>query len=295
MRSLHSLVLLALVACAHAADPVRHDVLADGHPLALWEKSPESPRATVLLVHGRTWSALPNFDLQVPGTKRSVMEGFVAAGYATYALDLRGYGSSARDASGWLTPERAAEDVRLTLAWIRRAHPTVKVLPALVGYSRGSSVALLVAQAHPEAISSLVLYGFPAVSAPAQPPSPEPRREATTASAAASDFITPGAAPQAVIDAYVRRALQSDPIRSDWRNEEQFAFDATRVHVPTLLIYGANDPRYGSEQLSTFFRNLGTPDRALVLLPKSDHAAHVEDSQSAWLHAILAFIGQPRG
>jgi alpha-beta hydrolase superfamily lysophospholipase len=295
MRAVLSLLLLALAACAHAAAPLRHEVLADGHPLALWEKRPESPRAAVLLVHGRTWSALPNFDLQVPGMNRSVMEGFAAAGYAAYALDLRGYGASARDATGWLTPERAAQDVRIALAWIRKANPGFEAAPALVGYSRGSSVALLLAQAHPEAISSLVLYGFPIVPAPAQPPSPEPRREATTASAAASDFITPGAVPQAVIDAYVRQALQSDPVRSDWRNEEQFAFDPARVRVPTLLIYGANDPRYGSEQLGTFFRNLATPDRALVVLPAADHAAHVENAQPAWLHAILAFIAQPRG
>ena len=31
-------------------------------------------------------------------------------GYTAYAVDQRGYGSTPRDASGWLTPDRAAAE-----------------------------------------------------------------------------------------------------------------------------------------------------------------------------------------
>ena len=68
------------------AELQRHTVEADGHPIAVWEKSPENPEGTIVLVHGRTWSSLPDFDLQVPGEDLSLMDGLVAEGFATYAV-----------------------------------------------------------------------------------------------------------------------------------------------------------------------------------------------------------------
>ena len=59
------LVFIAAPAIAAEAQLQRHTVMADGHPVALWEKSPPGATESVLLVHGRTWSALPDFDLQV--------------------------------------------------------------------------------------------------------------------------------------------------------------------------------------------------------------------------------------
>ena len=91
--------------------PVRHDVVVDGHHLAVWEKRPAQARAAILLLHGRTWSSLPNFDLQVSGEQRSFMDALVEAGFDVFALDMRGYGATPRDATGWLTPNRAMADV----------------------------------------------------------------------------------------------------------------------------------------------------------------------------------------
>ena len=104
------LLVLALPSLAFGVERERHNVVVDGHALAVWSKLPEHPHAVMLLVHGRTWSARPDFDLQVPGETLSLMDGLVAMNIATYAVDLRGYGESARDGSGWLTPGRAAAD-----------------------------------------------------------------------------------------------------------------------------------------------------------------------------------------
>lgn len=266
--------------------------MSDGFAITVWEKSARQPRAAILLVHGRTWSALPNFDLRVD-QDRSVMDHLAAMGYAAYAIDQRGYGATPRDGSGWLTPQRAADDLVTVLRWIaeRRALPQ---RPALLGYSRGAHVSLFAAQQHPEAMSSLVLFALPPVRAiaPATPPL-EPPRRATTRAAAAEDFITPGAAPRPVIEAYVAQAVAADPVRVDWRDEHTFVFDPSRVTVPTLLLYGANDPLLDAAKL-TFFHELATRDRAFVVLPDSDHAAHVEDSQAAWLRAVDAFVMSPR-
>src|SRR4051812_40321028 len=134
------------------APRTHHTLRVDAHPIAVWEKRPAHPRRSVLLVHGRTWSALPDFDLQVPGEHLSVMDALAARGYDVYAIDLRGYGATPRDRSGWLTPSRAAADVDAVLTWVQHRSP-MKDRPALIGWSRGSMVAQLVAQKHPAAIS----------------------------------------------------------------------------------------------------------------------------------------------
>jgi pimeloyl-ACP methyl ester carboxylesterase len=221
------------------------------------------------------------------------MDALSAEGYAVYAVDLRGYGATPRDASGWLSPQRAADDVASVLAWINRQWPAL-ARPTLLGYSRGAHVSLLLAQQHPELISSLVLFALPRVSAvPATVPPAEPPRRPTTREAAAEDFITHDAAPRAVIDAYVEQAVAANPVRSDWRDEHQFAFDPSRVSTPTLLLYGANDPLL-TPDVAMFFGSLAARDRSFIVLPASDHAAHVENSQAAWLHAIDAFVTAPR-
>lgn len=64
--------------------------------------------------------------------------------------------------------------------------------------------------------------------------------------------------------------------------------------MPTLVIHGAADPRTTPEKDMKLVSRLGTGDRTLVILPASDHAAHVEDVQPAWVDAIVAFIERPR-
>lgn len=274
--------------------PDRIALIVDGHELALWTRSAKAPRATLLLVHGRTWSSLPNFDLRPTGEDRSVIDAFVRRGYAVYALDQRGYGATARDATGWLTPARAVADVRAALDHIAARHPRIAQRPALLGYSRGAQVAVMLAQSDARAASALVLFGFPPGVRNTTSPSVEtPPRAPTTAAAAAEDFITPGAASRAVIDAYVAAAIASDPVRVDWRDESGFVFDPAKISTPTLMIYGVNDP-FRNPASVAFFDALAARDRAYVVLPDSDHAAHVENSARAWTHAIDGFLQTPR-
>lgn len=264
--------LALLIASAAPAktdrSPQRLEVVVDGHPVSVWVKRPSKPRGAILLVHGRTWSALPNFDLQVEGGNRSIMDALAERGYATYAIDNRGYGATPRDQTGWLTPSLAARDISFVLRWISARED--RKPPVLVGYSRGSLMSLLTAQLDPEAMSKLVLYALVRHMDEKTPPAEvsEPPRQRTTAEMAASDFVTPGAAPQAVIDAYVRQALASDPIRVDWRDEQEWnALDPSEVRAPTLILQGALDPRASRAKDMKVFSRLGTLDRSLVVLP----------------------------
>src|ERR1035437_3882466 len=285
----------ASVALAQAA-LVKHTVTADGQPLALWEKRASHPKGTILLLHGRTWSSLPDFDLQVPGEHHSLMDALVARGYAVYALDLRGYGATPRDASGWDTPDRSAEDLSVALAWVAK-NSKVAGKPALLGWSNGSTVSLLCALRHPGQISALVLTGYwkhPDSMIVTLPDTAKPAREKTTAEAAASDFIAPGAMSKRALDAYVAAALKADPVRTDWRHLEQWnAIDPGKVTVPTLLIQGELDPIAPTATQSAFFSRLGTADREWIVMAGGDHASLIENMQPAFVAAVVDFLERP--
>jgi len=289
-----ALVLLHCTFAAAAARPLSaHHVIVDGIPVAVWEKSPASPRRVVLLIHGRTWSARTDFDLQVPGEQLSLMDGLVAGDIAAYAVDLRGYGDTPRDPSGWLTPARAAADVIEVLDWIGRRHPDLPK-PHLFGWSYGAMVAQLAAQQQPDKMSGLILFGYPVRPGIAvNPPNAGDAAPAVgnTAAAAAEDFITPGSISQKAIDAFVASALEHDPIRADWRGLPQWlGLQAAHITVPTLLMDAEHDPVSDDEVLLRLFRELGTSDKAWVVIPNSDHAAFLENPRDYFLKMMTAFI-----
>ena len=292
---LSSLLLLTIASAQPAVrQPLRHDVVVDGHRLAVWEKRPAQPRAAILLVHGRTWSSLPNFDLQVPGERRSMMDALVDVGLDVYAVDLRGYGGTPRDSTGWLTPDRAVADVRAVVDWIRVSAGAARRPLYLLGLSRGSLIAAYFAQQSPEKVAGLVLLGFgldvDARIAASDSPSTAPRRR-NTADAAAADFITADAVSRATVDAFVRAALRADPIYVDWRDEHQFnGFAASKLFVPTLLVHGELDPSAPVLLEGKLFTRLATSDKAWIVLPGADHAAHLEKSQMDLVRAIAWFI-----
>ncbi|MGD9598298.1 MAG: alpha/beta hydrolase [Steroidobacteraceae bacterium] len=277
--------------------PARHTVTVEGHPIAVWSRVPARAEHAILLVHGRTWSTLPDFDLQPPGERRSVMQALEAAHYAVYGVDLRGYGDTPRNADGWSLPNQSADDVAQVLDWIHRQHPRLRK-PALFGWSMGSMVAQLTAQRHPQAMSDLVLYGYPHdPGAPfVVPPIPgAPAREATTRERALSDFISPQVTSPAVIEAFVSAALAHDPVRADWKQLEDYAaLDGARVLAPTLVIQGERDPLAPVAAQARLFVSLANPDRQWVILAGGDHAAMIEDTHDAFIAAIRAFIERPR-
>ena len=298
LRSLLLLIVVVSPAAAWAAVGTLQQFTVkadDSLPLSLWAREIPKPRGVIVLVHGRTWSALPDFDLDVPGEHRSVMQLLNEKGYSAFALDLRGYGKSPRDATGWLTPERATRDVVAALEWL--AHDKKVVKPTLLGWSQGSLVSQLTAQRYPNLISNLILYGYPRNAAsPAPPPSApaSPLREVNTRERAASDFITPQAISPKIIDAYVAAALRADPVRVDWRDQEKYdELNPAKIVTPTLLIHGEHDPYAPIDAQAALFTKLGTADRQWVVLAGADHAALIENSAPAFIAAVVAFVSRP--
>lgn len=275
------------------ADLIQHTVLSDGHPIALWEKSNPAATASILLVHGRTWSAIPDFDLQVEGEELSLMDGLVEEGYSVFAIDLRGYGETPRDSTGWQTPNKGANDVAAALSWIME-HRETKVKPHLFGWSMGSTISHLAAQRNPELISSLTLFGYWYDSDqvfPEETGNPVPARTATTAEAAASDFIIPGSISQKAIDAYVKSSLASDPIRVDLNHYDQFnELDPAKITVPTLILQGELDPIGPTPIQTKIFERLGTAHKQWSVIKGGDHAAFMETPRPYFIFALVNFL-----
>lgn len=271
----------------------------DGHELRLWrlpaaERGPE-PRAVIVLLHGRTWSALPDFDLRV-GEDRSLslMQRLHDAGYVSYALDLRGYGGTSRDASGWLEPDRAAEDLAAALAFVREREGRAA---DLVGWSYGALIGQLCVQRHPELARTLTLYGYPRdpdARTPVSTSKGEPARKPNDEASAKSDFITPHTITDEAIAAYVAAALAADPVKVDWRAIHQFdALDSAKLEIPTLVLHGVHDPIAEPLWQAKLFTRLEQPDKQWVVIPNADHAAHLEQPER-FVAALLAFVERAR-
>ncbi len=294
-------VFLCLTSCSqvpketfeYKTELTKHTVLSDGHPIALWEKSDPNAKESILLVHGRTWSAVPDFDLQVEGEDLSLMDGLVAEGYAVYAIDLRGYGETPRDSSGWQTPNKGAKDVATILAWITEQKQWSST-PHLFGWSMGSTISHLAAQQVPELISSLTLFGYWKDSDQTfDPDAPDliPTRTINTAEAAASDFLIPGSISQNAIDAYVELALKYDPVRVDMNNMDEFnALDPSKVNVPTLILQGEHDPIGPTAIQTKLFERLGTAYKQWTVIEGGDHAAFMETPRPYFIHALVNFL-----
>jgi pimeloyl-ACP methyl ester carboxylesterase len=266
----------------------------DGHPLRIWRIAAQgASRGVVVLLHGRTWSGLPDFDLRVADDRSlSLMHALRERGYVTYALDLRGYGGTERDATGWLEPDRAAEDLAAALAFVREREG---VAPDLLGWSFGALVGQLCVQNHPDAARSLILYGYPRdpdARTPVQTSKGEPPRKPNDAAAAASDFITRGTISDEAIAAYVKASLAADPIKVDWRAIHQFdALDSAKITIPTLVIHGVDDPIAQPLWQAKLFTRLEQPDKQWVVIPRADHAAHLEQP-ARFITAVVGFIEQ---
>jgi pimeloyl-ACP methyl ester carboxylesterase len=275
----------------------RLTVTVGDHPFRVWARRPPEPRGVIVLLHGRSWSGRPNYDFQWGGQNRNVLIALAAAGYAAYAPDLRGYGETPRDATGWDTPDQASRDVAGVIRWVTAQHPGLAP-PVLFGWSWGARIAALFASGiSAEPVSGLVLYGFTydpdAAMPPDVPASTTPSRAPNTRANAVSDFITVGSIPSDEIEAYADGVLAADPIRADWRAlDELLKIQPSAIRVPTMIIHGERDPGIKPPVVARFFTQLGASSRQWIVLGGGDHAAFLEDSHGAFIAALVSFLGQ---
>jgi len=291
-----SLLVLILMPSSQvvATTLTKEVVLSEGHSMTVWHKrnlKNNAYQGVILLLHGRTWSALPDFDLQLKGEQLSVMDHLVDLGFDVWALDARGYGGTPRDATGWNNPDKAANDVANVIKWLTKK---TAQKPVLFGWSYGSMTAQLMVQKYPELTKAVILFGYPIdpekvivkTLSPAQP-----LKEKNTAKNAASDFIVADSISEQAIAAYVTASLAADPIRADWNFTEQWnQLSADKVKVPLLLIQGEHDPLANTASHARFFSKLPNANKQWVVLAGGDHAALLETPKFKLVESVSNFV-----
>lgn len=299
----------------------------DDHPLAVYGIESKDPvqykdnpsLRPILLLHGRTWSSVPVYHLmggpehRARGDEsRSLMEALLEQGLVPYCMDFRGFGGTAKDDTGFVEPLRCVRDTESVLEWIAERHgfdPEImdgenKVeFPALLGWSQGALVAQLTAQLKRTMLSKLILYGSiydPLHRYPRDPlyvnmnPDQQkvPEQRLNTFDDAIEDFTIEGTIPPEPACHFGTAALVSDPVKASWRHLYQFNnCDPARIHVPTLVVAGDQDPYAPLHIQQELFCNLGRgSDRTWSILADCDHAVHLLDGRHRLTAIIVSFI-----
>ena len=279
----------------------------DGLKLHLRARGDDPIRSPVLFVHGATLGSRL-YDVPHPGA--SWIAATADAGFAAYALDIRGYGKSRHVAleTGRIPLVRAQDairDIDDSVNWICQRHGTERV--QLVGGSWGSiTTGLFASTIGAEKVSGLILYA-PIYAAP--------NREWLTMlsdSACPEKLSSKFEAIRSITEEEIRTRWDKEiPAGATWRNEETFQalmqssfsddpeacrsdppafrapngtladlweafngrplYDPNAIKIPVLLIRGGSDPTSTRQDALDLFDNIGSEQRDYIEIANGTH------------------------
>jgi len=269
-------------------------------------------RMPVLFVHGATYASRL-YDVPAPGA--SWVRATAEAGFAAYALDIRGYGKShvpglANMAQPFARGQDAVRDIADATDWLRARHGTDQI--ALIGGSWGSiTTAMFAAGRGAGRVSALVLYA-PIFAAPnpgwldflSDPQDRSRFNPAFTGARPVGEASTrarwdaeipegAGWRDEAVFQALVQSSQADDPDAA-LRTPPAFLapngtlcdlweafnarplYDPAAIHCPTLLIRGGADTTATRADALNLMDHLGTPHKRYAELAGGAHFASAE-------------------
>jgi len=278
--------------------------------LFLWEKfarTPEGKRGTILFVHGSSMASQPTFDLQVPGrTDSSVMDWFARQGFATWCVDMEGYGRSDKNRPINSDIANGADDLAAASDYIAKTRGAGPLL--VYGISSGALRAALFAQRHPERVKRLALDAF-VWTGEGSPTLAERRKKLP-------DFLAknrrpidrafvhsifnrdhPGTAEPKVVEAFADAILALDDSMPTGTYVDMCSklpvVDPARIAVPTIVMRGEYDGIAGLDDLVRFFVKLPNPDKQFAVMPGIAHASFQQKNYALVYHILLGFFTQP--
>lgn len=260
-------------------------------------------RLPVVLVHGSSNSALPTFDLTVPGHRDySFMDWLALRGWDVWAMDHEGYGRST------VTPGNSdiatgVEDLKATARVI--AAETGMSEFNLYGLSSGSLRVAAFAQGAPEHAARIVLDAF--VWTGEGSPTLEKRKagvaqfRASNRRAIDIDYLVgiflrdgPGTTDPAVAEACARaQLLYDDSVPTgtylDMTTKLPLV-DPDRIAAPTFMVRGEHDSLATMDDLLAFFNRLPTNDKRFAVLPHLAHIATLGKARHVLWNAVDEFF-----
>lgn len=281
--------------------------------LALYRKrvsapDPAQPKLPVLfLVHGSSVSALPSFDLTVPGAgEYSLMNVFAGYGFDVWTMDFEGYGKST------VTPGNS--DIASGVADLRAAMPVVERETGLskyhfMGESSGAIRAGAFAVAEPDRVDRLVLEAFTYTGKGS--PTLAKRGEQT------EFYRTHNRRPRGpdmIRSIFTRdKAGTSDPrvaealVAAEMPNGDSVPtgtyldmtanlplVDPAKLRSPVLMVRGQYDGISTEEDLLDFFARLQVPDKQYAVIPGAAHSVTLSLARTGLWHVMLSFLTMPK-
>jgi len=264
----------------HGADATSAS-MADAHsaPCLSWIDPQAAPRAALLCIHGLGLSSEAYTNLGRTISKRGV---------ATYAIDVRGFGSWMQlKGNDPIDFNASLADIKATLMAIRQAHPGIPVF--ILGESMGGAIALRACSLYPELIDGLI----------SSVPAGSRFQQKKTDLEVALRFLTGRHKEFNMGDQIVAQASGGNAIlQSDWESnsldrmnfsaEQLLQFqkfmnenhDAAKVIkvTPVLMLQGSEDTLVKPEGTWELFNTLPTKKKTFVELP-SEHLV-LEEGQA---------------
>lgn len=277
--------------------------------LFLFEKfvdSPHEKRGTVLFVHGSSMASQPTFDLQVPGRPHSsVMDWFAQRGFATWCIDMEGYGRSDKKQDINCDISNGADDLAAATDYIFKTRNTGPLL--VYGISSGALRAALFAQRHPERVKRLALDAF--VWTGEGSPTLADRRKRLPDYRARNRrpidraFVRsifnrdhPGTADDNVIEAFADAILALDDSIPNGTYVDMCAnlpiVDPEKITAPTIIMRGEYDGIASFDDLIAFFTRLPNPDKQFAVMPGIAHASFQQKNYKLVYDILYAFFTQ---
>jgi pimeloyl-ACP methyl ester carboxylesterase len=280
--------------------------------LAMYRKrlpapGPGQPKLPVLfLVHGSSISALPSFDLTVPGAgEYSLMDVFARWGFDVWTMDFEGYGASTVT-SGNSDIASGVADLKAAMAVVERETGQTKF--HFMGESSGAIRAGAFAVAEPARVDRLVLEAFTYTGKGS--PTLSKRAEQT------EFYRTHNRRPRGVD--MIRSIFTRDkPGTSNPRVPEAMAVaemphgdsvptgtyldmtanlplvDPTKVLAPVLMVRGEFDGISTDEDLLDFFGKLPAPDKQYAVIPGAAHSIAMGYARAGLWHVMHEFLTMP--
>lgn len=284
---------------------------ADGTRIRRWRRGPTDAADAVTFVHGATYGGRSAFDPD----GHSWLEAVAETGRVAYAVDVRGYGDSARPAEldepaesndPVVRASTAAGDVEAAIAAVRNAHETVH----LVGYSWGSIICGVALIERSVEVDSLVQYGpvyRPPEShrdrlSPGDPPVAYRRVSRAEArqrwAAQRPDGTVPDDAFEAFWDALVSSGQRVDENEVVAPNGtlvdiqaaiDASPYDAGAIDVPTLVVRGSLDTASTRDDALGLYDALGDAADSYVEVDGGSHFLQFEPRRTALYETVDGF------
>ncbi len=269
---------------------------------------PGRPRLPVLfLVHGSSVSAMPSFDLTVPGAgEYSLMSVFARYGFDVWTMDFEGYGKS--------TVTSGNSDIASGVADLRAAVPVVERETGeakchFMGESSGAIRAAAFAVAEPARVDRLVLEAFTYTGKGS--PTLAKRGEQTAfyrthnRRPRGKDMILsiftrdkPGTSDPRVAEAMAKAEMPNGDSVPTGTYLDMTAnlplVDPAKVQSPVLLVRGEYDGISTEEDLLDFFGRLPVADKQYAVIPGAAHSVTLSLARAGLWHVMHEFLTMPK-